>query len=368
MLSATRAKEVKLIDRVAYEDEFRDAAREELKVDEVVFQKDYGKKKVDADLSGLAGMMKLMELMMGVEAPAKSSRFDKIALIYAVGPINEGESSEASLFESEAVTSDSIVKAIRQAEKDAKVKAIVLRVDSPGGSALASDLIWREVVQAKKPVVASMGDVAASGGYYISMGADKILAEPGTLTGSIGVVGGKMAVKGLLGKVGVTTEVIRRGKNSGTWSMTEPFTASEREAWKRLMGDVYRQFTAKAAEGRKMDVAKLESLAGGRIYSGRMAVANGLVDGLGTVDDAVIEAKKLAGMKADERVDFLILPKPRNFFEQLLEAPQADAQMRALSGVLLPGELQPLWRAALQWQRLFRKPVATVMPFHVEFN
>ncbi len=262
MLSATRAKEVRLIDRVAYEDEFRDQLKTDLKTDEVVFQKDYGKKKIDNDFSGLAGFMKLMELMTGVETPMKSGKGDKIAIIYAVGPIMEAASSENGMFESEAVTSEVIIKAIRQAEADATVKGIVLRVDSPGGSALASDLIWRDVVKAKKPVVASMGNTAASGGYYISMGADKILAEPGTLTGSIGVVGGKLAIKGLLAKVGVTTEVISRGKNSGTWSMTEPFSATEREAWKRLMGDIYRQFTSKAAEGRKMDLAKLESLAG----------------------------------------------------------------------------------------------------------
>jgi protease-4 len=369
MLGAARAKEVRLIDRVVYEDEFREQLKTDLKIDEVVFQKDYGKKKIDSDFSGLAGFMRLMELMTGVETPTKSGKGDKIAIVYAVGPIMEAESSENRMFESEAVTSEVIIKAIRQAESDSSVKGIVLRVDSPGGSALASDLIWRDVVKAKKPVVASMGNTAASGGYYISMGADKILAEPGTLTGSIGVVGGKLAIKGLLTKIGVTTEVIGRGKNSGVWSMTEPFTATERETWKRLMGDIYRQFTSKAAEGRKMDLAKLESLAGGRIFSGRMAVANGLVDKLGTLDDAVVEAKLLAGLKADDKVDLLILPKPKNFFEQLFEGSQVEAELRIVPGeIMLPSEILPAVRAMSDWQRLFKRPINAVLPFHVDFN
>ena len=127
-----------------------------------------------------------------------------------------------------------MIEAIREAEKDPKVKAIVLRVDSPGGSALASDLIWNELKRCKKPVVASMSDVAASGGYYISMGAKKIYAQPGTLTGSIGVVGGKLALGGLYDKVGLKTETISRGKNSGILSSTNPFTDSENaRPWKR---------------------------------------------------------------------------------------------------------------------------------------
>lgn len=369
LLSAARAKETRLIDRIAYEDEFRKQLQTETGAAEVALLKDYGKKKVDADLSGLAGFMKLMELMMGVESQARSGKLDKIAVIYAVGPIMESEKSESELFETQAVTSDGLVKAIRQAEEDAKVKGIVLRVDSPGGSALASDLIWREVVKAKKPLVASMGDTAASGGYYISMGADKILAEPGTLTGSIGVVGGKLALKGLFNKIGITTDIISRGKNSGTFSMTQPFTDTERAAWKRLMGNIYRQFTAKAAEGRKMDLEKLENLAGGRVFTGRMAVANGLVDKLGTLEDAIVEAKTMAGLKADEKVDLLILPKPRNFFEQLLEGPQLESEMRSLvTGSLLPSELQAILRTATVWQRLFERPMNTVLPYHVEFK
>src|SRR5207249_1403643 len=140
-----------------------------------------------------------------------------------------------SLLSGESVGSDTLVQAIRDAEEDKSVKAIVLRVDSPGGSALASDLIWNELRRSKKPVVASMGDVAASGGYYISMAARKIYADPGTLTGSIGVIGGKMALAGLYDKVGIKTEVIQRGTNAGIFSTTEGFSPTQREAMRSLM-------------------------------------------------------------------------------------------------------------------------------------
>ena len=149
-------------------------------------------------------------------------------------------------------------------------------MDSPGGSALASDLIWRALEATNKPVVASMGDTAASGGYYISMGADAIFAEPGTLTGSIGVLGGKIALDGLMQKLGVTTSVIQRGKNSGVMSPFAAFSDSERDTMQRMLNDVYEQFTQKAAAGRKMDYAVLEALARGRVYTGRQAKLSAL--------------------------------------------------------------------------------------------
>ena len=161
--------------------------------------------------------------------------------------------------------------------------AVVLRIDSPGGSAVASDQVSREVKRIKKPVIASMGDVAASGGYYIAMGAEKIYAEPGTITGSIGVIGGKLVFGGLFEKVGVTTDVVSRGKNSSALSSMKPFTKEERDAWTSLLQEAYRQFVDKApAQGRKMPREKLEQFAQGRVWTGRCALGNGLVDALGT--------------------------------------------------------------------------------------
>ena len=369
LFTAAAAKEAGLIDRVAYDDEFRASLKDLAKADEIKLADDYGKQKIDVDFSGFGGMMKLMEMISGGGDTKKTTKGKKIAIVYAVGVIMPGESA-SGLFEA-TLGGETLVKALRKAEEDENVAAIVLRVNSPGGSALASDLVWREVTRIKKPIVASMGDMAASGGYYISMGADKILAEPRTLTGSIGVVGGKMALAGLFNKLGIKTEVISRGKNSGWESMDQPFTATEREAWLSIMKDIYKQFTTKAAEGRKMEVAELEALAQGRIYTGRQAVANKLADQLGTLDDAVAEAKKLAGLGENDAVERLILPEPKSFFEELLMGPSLEASAgRTLKRELqatTPGLLDVLDDAA-RLPRLFREPAVTVMPFRVRIR
>ena len=224
--------------------------------------------------------------------------------------------------------STTIVEALRKANEDKHVAAIVLRIDSPGGSALASDLIWHETQVIKKPIVASMGDVAGSGGYYIAMGADKIFATPGTITGSIGVVGGKLAIRGLYDKLGITTETIERGRNSGLFSSSGPFTDSEREVVREMMEESTTSSPTKAAEGRKMPVDKLRKLAGGRVYTGRQALANGLVDELGTLHDAIQEAKQLAGIDKDTKVTIERLPEPTNFFESLFGELDAEKEVR----------------------------------------
>ncbi|HEX4141907.1 MAG TPA: signal peptide peptidase SppA [Pirellulales bacterium] len=370
LFTPDRAKEAKLVDRVCYEDELVVSLKESLNAEEVVLDRQYGKKKLDTDYSGFGGFMKLMEAMMGVEAPTGSSKSPKIALVYAVGPIMSGESDSGFSGEN-SVGSDTLVKALRDAKHSDRVKAIVLRVDSPGGSALASDLIWREVATCDKPFVVSMGNVAASGGYYISMAADKIFAEPGTLTGSIGVVGGKMALRGLLDKVGVNVQTISRGKNASSFSAVDPFSPSERDAWHRMMKDTYHQFTSKAAEGRKMDADKLEKLAQGRIFTGRMAVENGLVDKLGTLTDALAEAKTLAGLKADEKIELQILPKPKNFFEQLFD-PSGDMDVHAQipAELVVPRELLAAWRQVRLLQQVFTpaRPVATMLPYQINIR
>ena len=185
-------------------------------------------------------------------------------------------------------------------------------------------------------MVASLSDIAASGGYYIAAAADRIVAAPGTLTGSIGVVGGKVAVGDALGKVGVHTDVVSKGKNAGWLSMQEPFTPGEREAFMGTMKEVYRLFTSKVAAGRKLDPAVVEKLAEGRVFTGRQAKENGLVDRLGTLDDAIDEAKKLAGIAAGDEVDRLLLPEPRGLFDDLLGAATTAgdpvAQMAAIAG------------------------------------
>lgn len=367
LLTATKAHEARLIDRIAYPDEFRAELKEAYEADELVYVVNYGKKSVDTDFSGPMGMIKLFQQILGVGSGSGSGKGPKIAIVYAVGPIMSGK-SESSPFGGQSMGSDTIVKALNEAAKDKAVKAIVLRINSPGGSALASDLIWRATQSTDKPIVASMGDVAASGGYYIAMGADRIIAEPGTITGSIGVVGGKLAMHGLYDKIGITTDKITRGKNSGIFSSTDKFTEGEREVVTDMMQDVYRIFTTKAAQGRDMPLDKLKELAGGKIYTGRDAKHNGLVDELGTLKDAIRVAKDLAGLDADEKADLKILPKPENPFEAIFGA-DLDKQREAkiLSGMtqLVPEMSTPL-QHAYQLKQVMREPVALMMPFWVE--
>ena len=369
LFTSTKAKELRLIDTVAYHDELVASLKKRLTTDKgekVEFADDYGKKKIDTEFSGMVGMIKLFELMAGSEPSKRSSSNKKVAIVHAEGAITSGESS-SSIFGEQTLGSDTIVKALRTARDDKTVVAIVLRVDSPGGSALASDLIWRELQEIKKPVIASMGDVAASGGYYISMGCNKIFAEPGTITGSIGVVGGKMAMEGLYDKVGLTTDVISRGKNSGILSSSSPFTESERTAWTEMMREIYRQFTSKTAAARKLDIAKVETLAGGRIWTGRQAQASGLVDEVGTLRDAIQAAKKAAGMKEDEKAEIMNLPEPKGFFDQLFGGAGASAGTQMLSSAMTPELAQELQTAAL-WQRLFQEKAVLVMPYPVRIK
>jgi protease-4 len=370
-LTAQQAKKLGLIDRLAYEDELEgDLAKQaEGKTFKVV--KKYGKKKADMDFSGFGGMMKMMEMLMGVEQPKRKSSNPKLAIIHASGMIMTGKSQSDFLTGESVMGSDTMIKAIREANKDATVKAIVLRVDSPGGSALASDLIWHELELIEKPFVVSMGDVAGSGGYYIAMGADRIFADPGTITGSIGVVGGKFALNGLYKKVGITTEVISRGKNSGVLSSTHGFNDNERDSMQRLLNDVYDQFTTKAAKGRKMDHAQLEKLARGRVYTGSAALKIGLVDELGTLDDAIAYSKKQLGLAPDAKMEQLILPKATSPLESLLGPldPNADARTARSAVRELLREISPELDQNLQvlqlMQVLSREKALAVMPFRM---
>ncbi len=369
MLRPEEAREAGLIDRVVYPDTFRDSLSKEYDADKLVYVMNYAKKKIDSDFSGPMGMVKLFQAILGGGSGDGSDKGPKIAIVYAVGPIMSGK-SENNPFAGQVMGSDTIVKALHEAADDEAVKAIVLRVNSPGGSALASDLIWRATQAIEKPIVASMGDVAGSGGYYISMGADRIVAEPGTITGSIGVVGGKMNMSGLFDKIGITTDVISRGKNSGIFSSTENFSDSERQVVSKMMHDVYRLFTTKAAEGRNMPLEELEALAGGQVYTGRDAKRNGLIDQLGTLKDAIQLAKQLAGIDPDEKAKLKVLPEPENPFDAIFGIDSnAEKEVHMLSGLrhLVPELTAPLQRAA-QMQRIMRDPVALMMPFWIDIK
>ena len=327
-----QAVEAKLIDAVGYEDEVVSGLARKLRLDQPKVARDYAEQKMDNDFSGIGGLVKLVELLSGQKQAAAAGKDRQIAIVHLTGEIKEGKGKD-DLLAGGSAGSDSVIRAIRDAAKDDKVAAIVLRIDSPGGSALASDLIWREAERTTKPVVASLSDTAASGGYYVAVAADRIVAAPDTLTGSIGVVGGKIAVGEALEKVGVHTDVVAKGRNAGWLSMQTPFTDHEREAFLGTMKDVYRLFTSKVAAGRKLDEEQVAKLAEGRIFTGRQAKELGLVDRLGTLEDAIDEAKKLAGIDEDEAVERVLLPEPRGLFDDLFGMAGAGGGQAAAAAV-----------------------------------
>ncbi|MFC0862600.1 signal peptide peptidase SppA [Sphaerimonospora cavernae] len=224
---------------------------------------------------------------------------DVVALVHGNGMIRLGRSGRSPLGGGGAMGSDTICAALRSARRDEKVRAIVFRVDSPGGSYVASDAIWREVVLARKagkPVIVSMGELAASGGYFVSMAADLIVAQPGTLTGSIGVFGGKPVVGELLGKLGVVTEAVTEGANAGMFSTTREFSDGQWERVNAWLDRIYADFVGKVADGRGLDRDRAHELARGRVWTGADAVKHGLVDEIGGLEDALVMARRRADL------------------------------------------------------------------------
>jgi protease-4 len=291
----------------------------------------------------------------------------RIAVLYAVGTIVSGRSGFDGI-NGEVVGSDTMVEQIRKIRADRSIKAIVLRIDSPGGSSVASDVIWRELQITRednrsRPLIVSMSDLAASGGYYIAMPGDGIVAQPGTLTGSIGIFGGKLVVGGLLDKVGVTREAVTSGANAGIYSPFAPFTADQRVRVESFMQEFYDGFVAKVAESRKSTPDRIRAVAQGRVWTGRQALEHGLVDALGGLGVAVAMAKERANIPADEDVQLVVYPERRSFFDALSQ--QFGAAGSAGIWGVLAGLAEPRAVGALSApSRLFRRgePLA-LMPF-----
>src|SRR5690606_3322578 len=221
--------------------------------------------------------------------------------LYAVGVISTGESSSEG---TQVIGSDTMVRLLRKIRADNSIRAVVLRIDSPGGSAIASDVIWREVMltSAVKPVIASMSDVAASGGYYIAMPAHQIVAEPATLTGSIGVVMVKFVIDGTLDKLGMNMERVTDGRYADMYSPIRPFTPDERTKVEEQMQATYEAFVEKAAAGRQTTPERIDSIAQGRVWTGQQAKELGLVDELGGLSRALAIAKARANIAEDAEV------------------------------------------------------------------
>lgn len=238
-------------------------------------------------------------------------------------------------------SADTIIQALRQAERDKRIAAVVLHVDSPGGSALASDLIWREILRLRKrkPVVAYMGNVAASGGYYIAAPAAHIVAQVTTLTGSIGIWGGKPVTAGLYEKLRIGREVLQRGQSASLYSDAAPFSDAEREKIRRFLEDGYARFKARVAEGRGMEMERVEEIGRGRVWTGRQALERGLIDELGDLTAAVEKARSLAGLDAQRYVPVVSVRPGKRYTPPVPFIGQVawlDALLQALRP--LPGE------------------------------
>ena len=331
-----------LVDDVAYEDELDDKVQ--LGKGNVKFLEHHEYRSVSPTSLGL-------------------NRGPKIAVLYAVGIISSGESNYDSP-NGQVVGSDTIVRYLRKARADDSIKAIVLRIDSPGGSAIASDIIWREVqlTRTMKPVIASMSDVAASGGYYIAMPAHKIVAEPATLTGSIGVVMIKFVIDGTLKKMGMNMETVTAGRYADLYSPVRPFNPQERAKVLEQMQATYDTFVEKAAAGRNTTPEKIDAVGQGRVWTGQQAKGLGLVDELGGLDRALVLAKEQAKIARDSEVELIVFPPKKSLYESLadpLGTMESSSTLAALLGITNPRALQAITAPI----RLFRRgePLA-IMP------
>ncbi|WP_324671655.1 signal peptide peptidase SppA [Hymenobacter sp. GOD-10R] len=286
---------------------------------------------------------------------------NRIAVVYAEGDIVTGKGGDDN------IGSTRFAEAIRKARLDDKVKAVVLRVNSPGGSSLASDIIYREVVLTKKvkPIICSMSDVAASGGYFIAMACDTIVAHPNTITGSIGVFGVLPNIQPLLrDKLGVTTDRVTTGKFSDLPTITRPLTAFEKQQLQKEVDRIYADFTTKAAQGRHMPVERLRRLASGRVWSGEEAKARGLVDVLGSFDDAMRIAARRAKLKTDDyKVQYL--PKQdANPFLALFNSFGEEARLR-----MIKQEMGPMYPMYEQYKKLTQmQGVQARLPFELSIQ
>jgi protease-4 len=296
---AEEAQRAKLVDRVGYRDEALAAAR--------------------TKAGSGTRLLRFSPYLQRAGRP--HAQGPRIALIVGAGAIQRGESEASPLSGSVSIGAESMARTFRMAVADPQVKAILFRVDSPGGSAVASETIWRETVRAReagKPVIVSMSDVAGSGGYYIAAAADKIVAHPATLTGSIGVVAGKLILRGLWEKVGVTWDTAQIGENASMFSTIEDFTPEGKQRLEASLDSIYAGFKERVARGRKLDPDAVEAVAKGRVWTGEEAKAKGLVDELGGYAVALRLAKEAARIPADAEVEIKVFPEEEDPRELIL--------------------------------------------------
>lgn len=321
--ASDRALALKLVDAVTFDDEARAHAKEAAQAERVV-------QPLHDDAHEQVDVSQLLKLVLGGKTEKTTGK--RVLLAYLTGTITDDNREQGG-----GGMSGPFVTAMRRAANDDDVKALVLRINSPGGSALASDKMWHALTRVgkRKPVIISVGDMAASGGYYVASAGHEIFAEDESLVGSIGVVGGKIVGEQLASRLGIHPMALRRGQNAGWMSPFHPFSDSERSAVQRAMQQTYDTFLARVHAGRKLEGANLTQVAEGRIMSGKRARAGGLVDKVGGLQEALAEARSKAGLPADAKVE--LWPNERSVLERA---------SRLLGGAQAVSPLQQLMAAA----------------------
>jgi protease IV len=336
--TAEKARELGMIDAVEHRQDLEARLKKQFG-SAIVFDRKYGKKaEPKLDASSPFGLFKFWGELLGASRPSESKK-PAVGIVYVEGPIMES-SPGMSLFQDSIASSTAIRRALNSAADDDNIKAVVLRVNSPGGSALASEIILDATrrVKARKPFVVSMGNVAGSGGYYVACAADTIFADESTITASIGVVSGKLATTGLYDKLGVSFKSYRRGQNSGMLASGEMFSPAERLKMRSYMEEVYGVFKdhVTAIRGKRLK-KPIDDLAGGRVFTGKQAHELGLVDRLGTLHDAI---KFVADQAKLTDYDVRVVPKPKSFLEQLMEGGDSDEPKKGLDVLERPSLLE----------------------------
>ena len=329
-----------LVDELYYDDQVRDEMRQRLNIG----------KDEKIDFVRYATYHKSIKL---------TTSSNEVAVIVADGDIMPGSADNG------VVGASTMIKEIRRARTSKRVKAIVIRVNSPGGVFQAGDEMWREIILAgkEKPVIASMSDYAASGGYYLAMACDTIVAQPNTITGSIGVFSVLFDLSKFLGnKIGITTEEVKTGEVGGLITVTRPLTDVEKTIWQKQTDEVYETFTRKAAEGRGMTQDAIKKIASGRVWTGTQAKENGLVDILGSYTDAIELAAEAGGVASDYRVRYY--PQPKTFLEQLTGGWEEEVRTKSMKKEM--GEAYLFYQ---QWEKVKRlEGVQARFPFELEIK
>lgn len=380
------------IDGIATETQVRDRIKSRLGIPLESTEESGGKKKGKKDKLELISIRTYAHAESSGDVEGDIEADKEIAIIYGVGGIRTGKSESNPFGNDELeIASTSFIDDLRRARDDEDVKAIVLRIDSPGGSALASDMIWEEIQKTKKvkPVYASMSDVAASGGYYIPMACDTIVAHPQTITGSIGVISVIPNFSGTINKVGVSVDTINTGKSSQFLNPLLAYSDEDKAYLRSLMEPIYVNFVTKAAQSRKKNYEEMRLLARGRVWTGKDAQKNGLVDVLGGLQTAIDLAKKRIGVEKGKKVRLSIYPRPKDKFTEFLssfgigknddEEATIDEQFKSYVGTsvlesvsnksALPPNVKKQFIDALTATRIGMKEKSQVMlPYSIEFN